>query len=95
MPEVTPGQSWRCDEGRADAGDVPDGHDVPLWEAHPRFTAVVDDILDGVAELTVSGGNSHPRTPDFGATLDIHVDTLTGDRRWEIQGSAAANGGDA
>lgn len=82
MPEVEPGQRWQCNEARADSDDVPDAHDVTLWEDQPRFTAVVDDVLDGVAELTVATGNSHPRTPTFGETLDIHVDTLAGDDRW-------------
>jgi len=79
---VERGQRWKCNEARADADDVPEGHDVLLWEPHPRFTAVVDDVLDGVAELTVATGNSHPRTPEFGEKVDIHVDRLVGDDRW-------------
>lgn len=79
---IQPGQSWECNEARADPDDVPAGHDVPLWEDYPRFTAVVDDVLDGLVELTVATGNSHPRTPTLGTTIDVHVDELEDDDRW-------------
>ena len=82
---VTAGQTWRCDESRADPDDVPAPHDVPLWPAHVRFTAVVDRVEDDYVELTVTTGNSHPRTPDFGAEMVSTVETLTSGNRWTLQ----------
>jgi len=82
---VKPGQTWRCDESRADSDDVPAPHDVPLWEPQPRFDAVVDAVQDGYIELTVADGNSHPRTPDFGAEMVSTAETLTSDPRWSLQ----------
>jgi hypothetical protein len=82
---VTAGQTWRCDESRADPDDVPAPHDVPLWAPHPRFNAVVDRVEDDYVELTVTTGNSHPRTPDFGAEMVSTVETLTRDDRWTLQ----------
>ncbi len=82
---VTPGQSWTCDESRADPEDVPEPHDVPLWAPHPRFSAVVDRVEDDLVELTVTTGNSHPRTPDFGADVVSTVETLTSDPRWSLK----------
>jgi len=83
--DVETGQTWRCDESRADSEDVPEPHDVPLWEPHPRFTAVVDRVEGSYVELTAATGNSHPRTPDFGAEIVSTVETLTNDPRWSIQ----------
>ena len=82
---VTAGQTWRYDESRADPDDVPAPHDVPLWAPHPRFNAVVDRVEDDYVELTVTTGNSHPRTPDFGAEMVSTVETLTRDDRWTLQ----------
>lgn len=84
-PEVIePGQTWRCNEDRADPADVPEPHDVPLWEPYPRFTASVVCVYDeiGMVELSVAYGNSHPRTPDYGATVDVSLETLREDPRW-------------
>ena len=81
---VEPGQTWRCDESRADPDDVPEPHDVPLWEPHPRFTVVVDRVEDDYVELTAATGNGHPRTPRFGAELVSTVETLTSDARWSL-----------
>jgi hypothetical protein len=85
---VEPGQMWRCNEARADPNDVPAPHDVPLWEPHPRFTAVVDTIEVDYVELTVTTGNSHPRTPTHGAEVVSTVETLTRDDRWALQADA-------
>lgn len=79
------GQTWTMDESRADPEDVPAPHDVDLWAAQPSFHAVVDDILDGLVELTVTTGNDHPRTPDFGTTVDVAADRLRDDPRWEVR----------
>lgn len=80
---VEPGQTWRCDESQADEAVVPEPHAaVSMWADHPRFRASVVAVLDGVAELSVGVGNSHPRTPDFGATIDVSVETLRSDARW-------------
>ena len=82
---VEAGQTWRCDESRADPDDVPAPHNVPLWEPQPRFDAVVDRVEDDYVELTVTTGNSHPRTPDFGAEMVSAVETLTSDPRWSLR----------
>ena len=81
---VERGQTWRCDEAEADPDDVPEPHDVPLWEPHPRFAAVVDRVEDDYVELTAATGNSHPRTPEFGADVVSTVETLTSDARWRL-----------
>ncbi|PHQ44646.1 SNF2/RAD54 family helicase [Halorubrum sp. C3] len=81
---VEAAQTWRCDESRADPEDVPEPHDVPLWEPQPRFTAVVDRVEEDYVELTVATGNSHPRTPAFGAEIVSTVATLTSDPRWSL-----------
>ena len=86
---VEAGQTWRCDESRADPDDVPAPHDVPLWEPQPRFTAVVDRVEEDYVELTVATGNSHPRTPDFGAEMVSTVETLTSDPRWSLRDEVA------
>ena len=85
VTDVSPGQTWECNEALTDPDAVPPPHDVPLWEAHPRFRAVVDRVVDDVAELTVTTGNSHPRTPAFGAKVDWHVDRLRDDPRWRLK----------
>jgi len=92
---VEAGQTWRCDESRADPDDVPAPHDVPLWAAYPRFDAVVDRVEDDYVELTVADGNSHPRTPDFGAEMVSTVETLTSDARWSLQDAAPSERGAA
>jgi len=81
---VESGQAWRCDESRADPEDVPEPHPVPPWEPQPRFDAVVDRVADDYVELTVATGNSHPRTPAFGAEMVSTVETLTSDPRWSL-----------
>ena len=81
---VEAGQTWRCDESRADPDDVPAPHDVPLWEPQPRFDAVVDRVEEDYVELTVATGNSHPQTPAFGAEMVSTVETLTSDPRWSL-----------
>lgn len=81
---VTAGQTWGCNEGRADGDAVPDPHDVPLWAEYPVFRAVVDEVHDGVAELTVSISNSHPRSPELGTTIDVAVESLREDQRWRL-----------
>ncbi|EMA69154.1 SNF2/RAD54 family helicase [Halorubrum aidingense JCM 13560] len=83
---VEAGQTWRCDEARAAPDDVPAPHDVPLWAPHPRFSAIVDRVQDDYVELTVTTGNSHPRTPAFGAEMVSTVETLTNDPRWSFEG---------
>ena len=87
---VTAGQTWRCDESRADPDDVPAPHDVPLWAPHPRFTAIVDRVEDDYVELTVTTGNSHPRTPEFGAEMVSTVETLTSGNRWTLESDASS-----
>ncbi|GAB7010438.1 SNF2/RAD54 family helicase [Halorubrum trueperi] len=83
---VEAGQTWRCDESRADPEDVPAPHDVPLWEPHPRFDVIIDEVQDDYVEATAMTGNSHPRTPDFGADVVSTVETLTSDPRWSLRG---------
>ncbi|WP_455448208.1 SNF2/RAD54 family helicase [Natrinema thermotolerans] len=80
--KVEPAQTWRCDESRANPDAVSDPHTDALWADHPRFTAVVDTVRDGVATLTVSHGNDHPRAPDFGAKIDLSTDKLRERDRW-------------
>lgn len=82
---VEAGQVWRCDEAQADPEDVPEPHDVPLWEPYPRFDALIDRVEGDYVELTVAAGNSHPRTPDLGAEIVSTIETLTGDPRWSLQ----------
>lgn len=83
---VEAGQVWRCNEAQANPADVPEPHDVPLWEPHPRFDVVVDSVQADYVELTVTTGNSHPRTPTHGSELVSTVETLTSDPRWALQG---------
>lgn len=88
MPTDQPvrrGQTWECHEARADPDAVPAPHDtVDLWPDHPRFAAVVDDVVDDVAAMTVGTSNSHPRAPDLGDRVDIHVDRLREQERWQL-----------
>jgi len=85
---VTAGQTWRCDESRADPDDVP----RPTYRCgrRVRFTAVVDRVEEDYVELTVTTGNSHPRTPDFGAEMVSTVETLTSGNRWTLQADASS-----
>ncbi|OYR80691.1 SNF2/RAD54 family helicase [Halorubrum sp. E3] len=82
---VKRGQTWRCNEANAHPEDVPEPHDVPLWEPHPRFDIVIDDVQDDYVEATVAEGNSHPRTPDFGSEMVTTVEKLTSDPRWSLR----------
>ena len=45
---------------------------------------------DDCVELTVTTGNSHPRTPDFGAEMVSTVETLTSGNRWTLQADASS-----
>jgi len=82
-------QTWTCHEANADPDTVPGSHDsVSLWPDYPRFSAVVDCVQDGVAELTVGTSNSHPRAPDLGDRVDVHVDTLLEGDRWSLKSDA-------
>lgn len=81
---VRKGQTWSMNESRANPDDVPEPHDVELWADQPSFKAVVDGVVDGVAELTVATGNDHPRTPDFGEKVDIATDSMINDPRWRV-----------
>lgn len=96
MTEVRRAQTWSCNEARADADDVPPAHDtVTLWADHPQFSAVVDRVVDGVAQLTVTMSNDHPRAPDHGEIVDVHVETLQGQARWSCKSDApSAQAGD-
>ncbi|MDS0280041.1 hypothetical protein NDI85_19845 [Halomicroarcula sp. S1AR25-4] len=87
---VRRGQTWTCNEAHADAADVPPAHDtVSLWPDYPRFAAVVDRVEGDVAQLTAGTSNSHPRAPDLGDTVDIHVDRLHGQARWSLTSAAS------
>jgi len=83
MSEVRRGQTWACDETNAE-GDVPEPHDVALWEDRPRFRAVVDDIVGGLVQLTVTTGNTHPRTPEAGEKVDVPAERLNDRPRWSL-----------
>lgn len=84
--DVRAGQTWRCDEAAADPDAVPDGHDsVRLWADHPRFSALVDEVVGDVAALVVGTSNSHPRAPDLGDRVDVHVDRLLAADRWSLK----------
>ena len=84
QPTVERGQIWQCNEACADPDDVPDPHDVALWESHPRFRAVVDRVDGSYVELTVSQSNDHPRSPEFGAEIATSTTQLTGQDRWRL-----------
>ena len=86
---VSVGQTWGCNEARADLDDVPEPHGVLLWEPHPRFRAVVDHVDGQYVELTVVGGNDHPRTPEFGASVATSTDSLRGKPRWSKVGGSS------
>jgi len=81
---VCSGQTWRCDESAAE--DLPEPWDRPYQAAgiaeYARFRVAVVAVLDGVAELSVTIGNGHPRTPEPGGTLDVAVETLASGPRW-------------
>jgi len=88
---VQVGQTWQCDEHQAAADAVPEPHDtVDLWPDYPRFAAVVDAVEGDVAQLVVGTSNSHPRAPDLGDRVDIHVDTLREQARWLLKSDAVA-----
>jgi len=90
---VSAGQTWRCDEAAADTESVPPAHDtVDLWPDYPRFAALVDEVVNDVAALVVGTSNSHPRAPDLGDRVDVHVDQLVGDDRWSLKGGSAGEG---
>jgi len=78
---IESGQVWRCDEAEADEPEA-EPHDVDLWEPLPRFRALVDRVEDDMVELTAATGNTHPRTPAFGADLVKTTETLQEDPRW-------------
>ncbi|QCW05255.1 SNF2/RAD54 family helicase [Natrinema pallidum] len=80
---IEPGQTWRCNEARADPDAVPDPHTDALWADHPRFRATVDDVRDGVVTLVVGYGNDHPRAPDYGATIVRSAAKLRERDRWQ------------
>ena len=88
QPTTTPierGQTWQCSES-AVADQLPDPWNRPYEAAgiaeYARFRVAVEGVTDGVAELTVTFGNGHPRTPATGTTLDIATDKLHTDARW-------------
>jgi len=90
MTDIRRAQTWECNEARADAEDVPPAHDtVGLWPDHPRFSAVVDRVQGDVAELVVATSNSHPRAPDLGDCVDVHVEKLLEQDRWSLKSDAA------
>ena len=43
-----------------------------------------DLVADDYVEFSVATGNSHPRTPAFGAEMVSTVATLTSDPRWSV-----------
>lgn len=73
MTDVAPGQTWICTVANKD--DPPEPHTESMWADYPQFRAVVDSVQDDYVELTVSGSDDHPRSPDFGADV---VETTTG-----------------
>ncbi|MDS0258588.1 hypothetical protein NDI56_04075 [Haloarcula sp. S1CR25-12] len=83
---VQRGQTWTCNEARADPDDVPAAHDtVDLWPDYPRFSAVVDAVAGDVAELVVGTSNDHPRAPDLGDRVDLHTSKLIKQERWSLK----------
>jgi len=79
--ELSPGTRVECDESREGGEGTP----TPLWEAHPRFTAVVDSVQDDYVEATVMTGNGHPRTPDFGSQLSLSADNIDEREKWRVK----------
>lgn len=79
------GQTWQCNESSV-ADQLPHPWKRPYEAAgiaeYARFRVTVEGVTNGVAELTVTLGNGHPRTPSTGSTLDIATDTLHTDARW-------------
>jgi len=87
--DIRRGQTWECNEHRADASELPPIYDSTTHSHdRPRFFAVVEAVLDGVVELTVTRGNRNARTPVFGKTLDIHQDKLRDLERWSLKSQA-------
>jgi len=50
---------------------------------------VVDCVEADYVELTVTRGNSHPRTPDFGAEIVSTVEMLASGNRWTLESDAS------
>jgi hypothetical protein len=81
MTDLSPGDTLRCDEAEdPDAEPTP----TPLWEAYPRFRAVVDAVHGDYVEATATIGNSHPRTPDFGASLALSKRKIDSESKWSV-----------
>lgn len=80
--EISRGDTWECNEARADPDDVPEPHDVELWEPHPRFRALVDRVQGDYVEMTVVSSNSHPRSPEFGDHIAASAEKLQSQPRW-------------
>jgi len=79
--ELSPGTSLKCNESREGGAGSP----TPLWGAHPRFTAVVDRVQGDYIEATVTRGNGHPRTPDFGAKLSLSKQQIQQGEKWRVK----------
>jgi len=92
MTDIRRAQTWECNETRADAEDVPPAHDtVDLWPDYPRFSAVVDEVVDDAVAMTVATSNSHPRAPELGERVDIHVEKLLEQPRWSLKSEARSS----
>jgi len=86
MKEIQRGQTWECNEARAEPDSVPEPHDtVDLWPDYPRFAGVVDRVVEDVVEMTVGTSNSHPRAPELGQTVYRHVDKVRERDRWRLK----------
>ena len=46
---------------------------------------MVDRVEEEYVEFTVATGNSHPRTPTFGAEMVSTVQNLSSDPRWSLR----------
>jgi|GEM_PF-2082180 hypothetical protein len=72
-----------------DAATGPGTFDERAARALTKPMTVVDCVEADYVELTVTRGNSHPRTPDFGAEIVSTVEMLTSGNRWTLESDAS------
>jgi len=61
------------------------GSETELWSDTVRFTALVDSVQGDYIEATVTRGNRHRQTPEFGSSLALSRGNLIESDEWDIE----------